>query len=165
MFLNAKNILLDFNIYSPEFFNKLKNITVDKRAVFFIALGKQLRSFGLLLLLSTSVIGPFVFLAYTVFQGVAIGASLEILTIIYGISGIGIYSYLVLPQGIFYFLAYSILLVQGTKKKEKEEKTPLFSGGKNEKRKKIILSLFLLGIGALTEAYCNLFSLIYLVER
>ena len=151
--LKTDSILLNPDVYSPDFFNKLKNITMDKRVIFFISLGKQLRNFLLIIFLSASVFRSFIIYAYTALQGFFIGSSLEMLMILYGISGIRIYSLLSMPQGFFYFLSYSILLIQVMKEKGRERK------------KKLFISFILLVIGSVMEAYCNLFALIYLTDR
>ena len=160
-FLNSQVLLTDIQVFTPDFFYKLENVTIDKKALFILALGRQLRTFFLLLLLSSTAMKKPLLYSYPILQGGFIGTTMDLLLILYGLTGMGIYILLVLPHGIFYFLSYSILLVQKLKEGEEEKEAYIFLQKKKERRQKLFMALVLLVIGSITEAYCNLFILFH----
>ena len=162
VFQNPQIMLQKKGLFTPDFFYRLKNITVDSRTLLLLSFWKRFQIFFLLWFLVTSSFARWCYGFYAFGTGFFIGRSLEVLILFYGLPGIGIYSLLVLPHGIFYFLSYSILLIQGMKKKKERQGTFLAERERREERKKIFMAMTLLAIGCFMEAYCNLFTLFYL---
>ena len=160
-FLNAGRPLTQIYVNVANLFYQLENISVDKNALLFITLGKHLRNYIFLIIIINSSVRLPIFLSYTALKGFFIGASIELLLITYGIMGMGMYALLVLPQGIFYFLGYSTLLVQGMKAGKRGEHNSLSYDKKNRMRK-LAIALLLITIGSVTEAYGNLFLTVYM---
>lgn len=152
---------LNEEIFSPDFFYRLKNVSIDSKALMFISLWKRFCVFFLLWFMVTSSFTPWCYGAYAWGMGFFTGRTMEILILYYGLTGIGIYSLLVLPHGFFYFLGYSILLIQGMNRK-KERGGFLETEERRERKKKILMAMVLLFFGCFLEGYCNLFTLIYL---
>ena len=96
-------------LLNQDFINNIMNINIDKRALFFLCLGKKARAFFVLFLLSFSTLNLWIVFGYFGFLGYACGSVLELLMIRYGIKGSLLYFSFVFPQGIFYFLGYLIL--------------------------------------------------------
>lgn len=160
--VKKEDLFPEFNIFSLEFFSELNNITMDSGVVFLLALGKRLRSFLLFLLLSSSPAG-LLYLSYFILSiGFSIGLALEVLLLNFGMTGAGIYLSIIFPQGIFYFLAYSILWMQEIKRRKEGERYFVMMNEKKEEKQKLIIALLLLLLGAVSEAYFNFFSLLFM---
>lgn len=156
--LQPENWLIKEEILNPEFIYDMENINVDKRALFFLCLGRRIRAFFLLLLLSFSSVNIFVNCIFFLISGFYVGSILEVLAIRYGMQGIGMYFTMIFPQGIFYILGFWVLgcwclnqeKIQSNIQNKKVEKL------KNIKnRKALFISFFLIVTGIIIESYVN----------
>lgn len=150
------------NIFTMEYFSELRNITMDSGVVLLLALWKRLRSFFLFLLLSSSVIGIWYLAFFILSFGFSVGITLEILILNFGITGAGIYLLIILPQGIFYFLGYSILWIREIKRKRRNGEYFMIQEERKKEKRQLLIALFLLIFGSISEAYLNFFSLLFI---
>lgn len=96
-------------ILNGEFINQIRELSVDKRVLFFVCLGKRMRDFLLLILLAYSSVNVFVNTLFFGVQGFYIGCVMELLAIQYGIDGLLLYAKMVFPQGLFYVWGFVTL--------------------------------------------------------
>ena len=152
------NWLMQNNIMEPDFLEMVKNLNIDKRALFFLCLGKRLRAFFLLVLLSFSSLNIVCVLAYFGFCGFSIGSVLEVLIIRYGFQGVCLFFTFVLPQGVLYVLSAFIvgcwcLNSENSVKGQRNKKIQKICHCK--KKKLLILSLLMIFMGAYLESNIN----------
>ena len=93
----------------PDFLWKIEQISVDKRALFFLTAGKRLRAFFLLWILSYSLFRRVGTLGYFLYGGLCAGCVMELLIIKYGIKGLLFYLGLIFPQALFYIPGYMLM--------------------------------------------------------
>ena len=153
-----ENWLLRNNIMEKDFVETIQSLSVDKRALFFLCLGKRLRAFFLLFLLSFSSVNVFCVLSYFWFCGFSIGSILELLIIRYGIQGVFLYLSFIVPQGVFYVLSTLVLgcwCLNGENgiKGQRNRKIQKICHGK--KKKLLLLSLLMIFLGAYLESNIN----------
>ena len=104
-----ENWLVSGGILAPDFIDRIHELCVDKRALFFLCLGRRLRAFFILFLLAFSTVNVFSNMFFFWLYGVYIGSVMELFVVRYGWQGIMMYVSLVFPQGIFYTLGFVIL--------------------------------------------------------
>lgn len=137
----------------PDFLWKIEQISVDKRALFFLTAGKRLSAFFLLWLLSYSLFGRAAVLGYFGYSGLCAGSVLELLMIKYGLKGLVFYFGLIFPQIIFYIPSYILVgnfclkRANGSTGEGRTIKKPFASG--------LWLGLGTLLIGIFLESYVN----------
>ena len=107
--LGQENWLVSEKILEQDFICRINEICIDKRALFFLCLGRRLRTFFLLFLLAFSSVNVFSNVLFFFLHGLYVGSVMELFTVRYGWQGIMMYLSLVLPQGIFYVLGFVIL--------------------------------------------------------
>ena len=154
-----ENWLVQEEILNKEFIFKINELNIDKRALFFLCLGKRLRAFFILFLLAFSTVNIFVNIIFFSLNGLYIGSVMELFAIRYGMQGIIMYLSLVLPHGIFYVIGFMIL---GCWCLNLEKNTLTALNRKIEKLKRIkdigriaIAMIFIL-IGVILESYINM---------
>ena len=154
-----ENWLISGEILEQEFIYKIRNMNIDKRALFFLCLGKRLRAFFILFLLAFSSVNIFSNVLFFLLSGLYVGSVMELFAVRYGMQGILIYLSLVLPQGIFYVIGFMTLGCYCLKL----EKIPVLSSNiKVEKLKrtgdrgKIVAAFIFIFGGILLESYVNL---------
>lgn len=162
MAIKKEAIFPEKNIFTMDYFEELRNITLDSKAVLLLALGKRFRSVILFLLLSSSAAGLWYLTFFILSFGFSMGIALELLILNFGFTGAGIYLLIILPHGIFYFFGYSILWVNEIKKKRRNREYLMTQEERKEEKSKLFLALFLLILGAFLEAYLNFFSLLFM---
>lgn len=153
-----ENWLFQNNIMEQDFVEMIKSLSVDKRALFFLCLGKRLRAFFLLFLLSFSSINVFSVLSYFGFCGYSVGSILELLIIRYGYQGILIYFSFILPQGVFYILSALILgcwCLNNENNLKGQRNRKIQKLCQNKKKRLLLLSLIMIFIGAYLESNIN----------
>lgn len=104
-----ENWLISNEILNQEFIYQIEDLNVDKRALFFLCLGKRLRAFFILFLLAFSTVNVFGNILFFSLNGLYVGSVMELFTIRYGMQGIMMYLSLILPHGIFYLIGFMIL--------------------------------------------------------
>lgn len=148
--------LLSQEIISQELLGQIKNLTIDKRAVFFLCLGKRLRVFLVLFLLAFSKVNVFVNFLFFFLNGFYMGSVMEVFAVRYGMQGIAAYLSLTLPQGIFYIIGFMLLgcwclnLEKITISHKNMEKIK-----KAGDRVRFIISFLMIFIGIVFESYVN----------
>ncbi len=154
-----ENWLVNEEILNREFIYRIKDLNIDKRALFFLCLGKRLRAFFILFLLAFSTVNIFVNIIFFSLSGLYIGGIMELFAIRYGMQGIVMYLSLVLPHGIFYVTGFIIL---GCWCFNLQRNTISALNKKKEKLKRIrdvgrlgIAFIFIL-IGIILECFVNL---------
>lgn len=156
--LRQENWLIHEGILNQEFICNIESISIDKRALFFLCLGRRIRAFFLLLLLSFSSVNIFMNCVFFLINGFYTGSILELFAIRYGMQGIGMYFTMVFPQGICYALGFGILgcwclnqeKIQGNVQNKKIGKLKNIRSGKV-----LIMSFFMILIGIILESYIN----------
>ncbi|MDD7025844.1 MAG: stage II sporulation protein M [Lachnospiraceae bacterium] len=136
----------------PDFLWKIEQIDVDKSALFFLTLGKRLRAFFLLWILSYSLLKNPAATVFFFYSGACVGTVMELLAIKYGIRGLLFYLGMILPQALFYTPGYLLLGLFCLNRIRRNEE------GKREKRRKdyrIWMALGSVIIGILLESYVN----------
>lgn len=154
-----ENWLITDGILNQDFIYKIEELTIDKRALFFLCMGKRLRAFFLLFLLAFSTVNVFANILFFFLSSLYVGSVIELLTIRYGMQGILMYLSLVLPQGIFYILGYLMLGCwclnmekSGEGKiQKKKDKVQNFSD-----KGRLITAFIFVFIGIMLESYVNL---------
>ncbi|MBQ9991644.1 MAG: hypothetical protein IJP31_12025 [Lachnospiraceae bacterium] len=142
----------------PDFIWKIEQISVDKRALFFLVMGKRLRAFFLLWLLSRSRLNKAANLLFFSAWGFGTGMVMELFIIRYGLKGLVFYLGMVLPQALFYlpgfyFLGVSCLKRSGEKKYL--EFTEEMIRGRKRSRSKRMTGLEMILIGITIESLVN----------
>lgn len=153
-----ENWLVREGILNQEYIWETEMLNIDKRALFFLCFGRRIRAFFLLLLLSFSSVNVFVNISFFLINGFYAGSIMELLTIRYGMQGIGMYVTAIFPQGIFYVLGFWILgcwclnqeKIQSNLQNRKVEK---LRNIKN--RKGLMISFCLILLGIILETYVN----------
>ena len=154
-----ENWLITDGILNQDFIYKIEELTIDKRALFFLCMEKRLRAFFLLFLLVFSTVNVFANVLFFFLSSLYIGSVIELLTIRYGMQGILMYVSLVLPQGVFYILGYLMLGCWCLNMEKNEE-------GKIQKKKdkvrnvsdkgRLFTAFIFVFIGIMLESYANL---------
>lgn len=101
-----ENWLLKENVLNMEAIHDMQHIYMDKRALFFLCLGKRLRAFFVLVFMSFTSMNFCSVLFYYCFRGFAVGSVVELLLIQYGMQGGLLYLSCVLPQAVLYVPGY-----------------------------------------------------------
>ena len=154
-----ENWLITDGILNQNFIYKIEELTIDKRALFFLCMEKRLRAFFLLFLLAFSTVNIFTNVLFFFLSGLCVGSVIELLTIRYGMQGILMYVSLVLPQGFFYVLGYLMLGCwclnmekSGEGKiQKKKDKVRNFSD-----KGRLMTAFIFIFIGIMLESYVNL---------
>lgn len=157
--LRQENWLVSGNILEQDFICRIRELSIDKRALFFLCLGKRLRAFFILFLLAFSSVNIFSNILFFALHGWYVGSVMELFAVRYGWQGIMMYLSLVLPQGILYVLGFVLL---GCWCWNLENMATTVVNRKVEKMKKIkgvsrviIALLFVFG-GCVLESYLSL---------
>ena len=152
-----ENWLIDEGILNQDFIYKIEDLNVDKRALFFLCMGKRLRAFFLLLLLAFSSVNVFSNIMYLFFSGLYIGSIMELFIIRYGMRGLLFYLSFALPHGIFYIIGFLILgcwcLGQeriGEERRRKKDKIR-----KIVDKGRLSISFIFIIVGIILECYVN----------
>ena len=157
--LRQENWLITDGILNQDFIYKIDELTIDKRALFFLCMEKRLRAFFLLFLLAFSTVNIFTNVLFFFLSGLYVGSVIELLTIRYGMQGILMYVSLVLPQGVFYILGYLMLGCwclnmeksgEGKIQKKKDKVRNISDKGR------LITAFIFVFIGIMLESYVNL---------
>ena len=157
--LGQENWLVSEKILEQDFICRINEICIDKRALFFLCLGRRLRAFFLLFLLAFSSVNVFSNVLFFFLHGLYVGSVMELFTVRYGWQGIMMYLSLVLPQGIFYVLGFVIL---GCWCWNLEKITITVVNRKAEKVKKVrgitrvVIAFLLIFLGCAAESYISL---------
>ena len=134
-----ENWLISEGILNSEFISDITELKIDKRALFFLCLGRRMRAFFLL-------------------SGFFAGSVVEILTIRYGMQGIAMYFTMIFPQGLCYILGFLILGCWCLKRESIERslrERKIQKIRKIENKKAIIISCVLILAGIIIESYIN----------
>jgi len=83
-----ENWLITDGILNQDYIYKIEELTIDKRALFFLCMEKRLRAFFLLSLLAFSTVNIFANVLFFFLSGLYVGSVIELLTIRYGMQGI-----------------------------------------------------------------------------
>lgn len=136
----------------PDFLWKIEQMSVDKRALFFLTGWKRLRAFFLLWLLSWSLLNKPFALLFFCYQGMSAGMVIELLWIKYGIKGFFFYFGMVFPQLLFYVPGFFLLGVFCLKKQGRQ-----VEGVVRMKRsiREPLIGLGIVMIGIVLESYLN----------
>lgn len=155
-----ENFFFGDGILEQKFIFKIQDVNMDKRALFFLCLGRRLRAFFLLFLLAYSSVNVLSNTLFFSLNGFYIGSVMELLAIRYGIQGLWIYMGMIFPQGIFYAFGFACLgcwclnmevrQEQGIRGKVKKIQNSI-------DWKKILLSLGAILLGIILESYVNVF--------
>lgn len=152
-----ENWLVNDGILNQDFIYKIEDLNVDKRALFFLCLGKRLRAFFLLFLLAFSSVNVFSNIIYFFMSGLYIGSIMELFIIRYGMQGLLMYLSFVLPQGIFYIIGFLVLgcwcLGQERRGDERRKKKDKIHTIRDKGR--LGISLVLIFVGIILECYVN----------
>lgn len=157
-----ENWLITDGILNLDYIYKIEELIIDKRALFFLCLEKRLRAFFLLFLLAFSSVNIFVNILFFFLHGLYIGSVMELLTVRYGIQGIGVYASLVLPQGIFYIVGFLVLgcwcwnmekSPDGEQRKKKDKVQQFADKGR------LFTAFICVCIGIILESYVNIYFL------
>ena len=147
--------LVEQGFLNQEFIYQIEHIDMDKRALLFLCMGKRIRAFLLLWILSYSTVNLFSTSAFFVLNGIYVGGIMEALAIRYGWKGFLLYMGMILPHGILYSVGFSLLGVWCLR--AREENIRLGRMGKLETSQKELL-FFSLGMvigGIFLESYIN----------
>lgn len=152
------NCFMKEGVLNQDFIYELEKLKVDKRAVFFLCLGRRIRAFFLLFLLAFSSVNLFITISFFLLNSFYIGSIMEVFAIRYGIQGIAMYFTMVFPQGIFYCAGFLILGCwclnqegrEGSLKNKKVEKVR-----KIRYKRAIYISFILILLGIIMESYIN----------
>lgn len=153
-----ENWLISEGILNSEFISDITELKIDKRALFFLCLGRRMRAFFLLFLLSFSSVNSWVNFAFFLLSGFFAGSVVEILTIRYGMQGIAMYFTMIFPQGLCYILGFLILGCWCLKRESIERslrERKIQKIRKIENKKAIIISCVLILAGIIIESYIN----------
>lgn len=153
-----ENWLINEEILNQEFIYELEKLKIDKRAMFFLCLGKRSKAFFLLFLLAFSSVNIVITMSFFLINSFYVGSILEVLAIRYGMQGIAMYFTMIFPQGIFYCLGFGILGCwclnqegrEGSMRNQKLEKIKRIRN-----KKALMISMFLVLLGIITESYVN----------
>ena len=157
--LKQENWLISGDILEQDFIYRIKELSIDKRALFFLCLGKRLRAFFILFLLAFSSVNRFSNVLFFILYGWYVGSIIELFAVRYGWQGIMMYLSLVLPQGILYVLGFVILgcwcwnlenMVAKTVN-QKVEKVKKING-----ISRIIIAFLFVFVGCVLESYISL---------
>jgi len=161
--LKQENRLITEGILNRDFIYKIEELTIDKRALFFLCLEKRLRAFLLLFLLAFSSVNIFTNVLFFFLHGLYIGSVMELLAIQYGIDGLFMYIKMVFPQGLFYSFGFVCLgcwclgmeklQTEGIKRKVEKMKN---IGG----LRRVLVAFLAVLIGIIMESYVGLELLI-----
>ncbi len=118
----------------PDFLWKIEQIEVDKRALFFLTVGKRLGALFWFWLLSYSLFRVPLTLGFFFYHGICVGMIMELLSIRYQVRGLLFYLGMVLPHGLFYALGFGlsgVIFLKRRKDKtlEGKERGKRISGG------------------------------------
>ena len=154
-----ENWLVSENILEQDLICRINKLCIDKRALFFLCLGRRLRAFFLLFLLGFSSVNVFSNVMFFFLYGLYMGSVIELFALSYGWQGIMMYLALVLPQGIFYSLGFVIL---GCWCWNLEKITTTIVNRKAEKMKRVrgvshvVAAFILVFLGCAAESYISL---------
>ena len=160
-----ENWLVNEGILNQDFIYKIEDLNIDKRALFFLCFGKRLRAFFLLFLLAFSSVNVFTNVIFFFLNGLYIGSIMELFIIRYGMQGLLMYLFFVLPQGIFYMIGFLVLgcwcLGQERVGNERRKKKEKIQTVKDQGR--LGVSFMFVFVGIILESYVNskIFFLIF----
>ena len=156
--LRQQNWFIKEGVLNQDFIYELKRLMIDERAVFFLCLGRRMRAFFLLFLLSFSSVNFWVTLSFFLLSGFCVGSILEVFAVQYGMQGIAMYFTMIFPQGLFYSLGFFILGCwclnqegrEGHLKNQKLEKVK-----KIRNKRAVVISMIVTLLGIIMESYIN----------
>ena len=153
-----ENWLVSGGVLNQDFIYEFERLKIDKRAVFFLCLGRRVRAFFLLFLLAFSSVNFFVTISFFLLSSFYVGSIMELFAIRYGIQGIAMYFTTIFPQGVFYCFGFFVLGLwclnqegrAGNLKKQKMEKVR-----KIRNKKAVFVSFMLILLGIVMESCIN----------
>lgn len=153
-----ENWLIGEGVLNQDFIYEIEMLKIDKRAAFFLCLGRRIRAFFLLFLLAFSSVNFIVIISFFLLNGFFVGSVVEMFAIQYGIQGIAMYFTIILPQGIFYWIGFCLLGCwclsqegrEGSLKNQKIEKLR-----KIRNKRAVVVSFILILLGIIMESYVN----------
>lgn len=156
-----ENWLVNEGILNQEFIYEIKDLNIDKRALFFLCLGKRLRAFFILSLLAFSVVNVFSNTVFFLLNGFYIGSMMELFAIRYGMQGIMMYLSLTLPQGFFYIIGFITLGCWCLNLEKKTIDIPITNRNAEKlqrggKKGRLIIAFLIILVGIILESFVNL---------
>lgn len=153
-----ENWLIGEGILNRDFIFEVERVKIDKRAVFFLCLGRRMRAFFLLFLLAFSSVNLLVTFSFFLLSGFCVGSIMEVLAIRFGMQGIAMYFTMVFPQGLFYALGFLVLGCwclnqegrEGKQINRKMEKVRIIRN-----KKVVVVSFIMILLGIIVESYIN----------
>lgn len=137
--------MLSMSLLNLDFLWKIEQMTVDKRALLFLTMGKRLRAFFVLWLMGLTPVRRLAAPVFFFLCGISTGTVMEMLALQYGMKGLLLYLGMILPQAFFHVPGFYLLGKLCTE------------SGEENKRKKvyIILALVIVTAGIFVESYVN----------
>lgn len=103
----------DFFLFQDSYYQTLKSEELNSFVVFQMALIRNVKSFGLLVLLATTMIGTPCFLAHATYKGFGVGFLISTAAMRFGINGILFCLGYLFPHGLLLFPLLLITYVKG----------------------------------------------------
>ena len=159
-YFTGKQLINDSELLSQEYMETLKNFTINQREYLFYIVEIRMKQILFVLLCSLSIWACCCLYALLGFAGFQLGILFFAAMYQYGMLGLFYCIFMLLPHGIFYYLAFVQVL---SRKMENSRNNPLKNMGMpcNKARKivenlKMILFVCVqLGLGILSESYIN----------
>ena len=162
-----KDYYLDsFMLFNPDYINTLKDSNIDGLSVAQISFMSYIKSFGLMCLFVTTIIGTPCLYGHCIYKGFSVGFLLSAITLRYGLKGILFFLSYNFPQGIIIVPVFVMLYIKGY-----ELNYHLFYRIEHERVKiseyipYIIILLIAIIVASLMEGYVNTAVMKYLVLR
>ncbi len=162
-----KNYYMDsFMLFNPDYIMALKQSNIDSLAVAQIAFISYFKSFGLLCLFITTIIGTPCLYGHCIYKGFSIGFLITAATLRYGLKGILFFIAYNFPQGIVIIPILAMVYVKGY-----ELNYQLFSRVEHEHIRLskyipfVIILLIAIIVASLMEGYVNTNVMKYLMLR
>ncbi len=162
-----KNYYLDtFVLFNPDYIKALKESNIDGLSVAQMAFVSYFKSFGLMCLFVTTIIGTPCLYGHCVYKGFSVGFLITAATLRYGAKGILFFLAYNFPQSLLIVPMFVMLYVKGY-----ELNYQLFSRVEHEHVKLsqyipyIIILVIVLILASLMEGYVNTNVVKYLVLR
>ena len=158
--------LESFMLFNPDYIAALKESNIDSLSVSQIAFIFYIKSFGLLCLFVTTIIGAPCLYGHCIYKGFSIGFLITAATLRYGLKGILFFLAYNFPQGIVIIPMFAMLYVKGY-----ELNYQLFSRVEHEHIQLskyipyVIILLIAIIVASLMEGYMNTVIMKYLMLR
>ncbi len=105
-FLLRNRLQTDIYLLNEEWIVQVQSSQLNSKSLFVYILVKRLKDIGILLLLSTTVVGCFCLYGYSVLLGVGTGLFVAIACLRYGIRGLMMFLWASFPQCLLYIPAF-----------------------------------------------------------